>query len=81
MNVLERLKEYIIGLFGWLPNGEEVLIDETSVDASSEEEAYRVAEDLFLEFSPHYDREFVRQNMRILEVRPLTKEEIEEIES
>ena len=75
-----KLKEYVIGLFTWLPNGEETMLDETSVDASNEEEAYRIAEDLFLEFAPHLDRDFVRENMRILEVRELSEEELKEIE-
>lgn len=68
------MKEYTVILYNWLPNGERVVYDETSVDADTEEEALEVAQDLFLEFHPHLDADFIKANIEIIEVKEIEEE-------
>jgi hypothetical protein len=65
--------EYTIGIEAIV--GEEHIVDETSVDAKNEQEALMVAEELAKEFYPKADS----ISLKIVKVRPLTPEELNEI--
>ena len=47
--------EYTVGLYGSLPDGDLTWLDETSVDATSEEEAKGIAKAIFKDFGRNVD--------------------------
>ena len=74
------MNEYTIELWGFHPlNGEDEFLDETSVDAETDQEALDTAAELFLEFHPHFDEDFIRTNMRISEVKKISAEDEKQI--
>lgn len=72
--------EYTVQLYSWLPNGERLFEDETSVDALSDQEAKNVALDVFTEARPFADKEYMRENLEISNKRPLTEQERRELQ-
>ena len=79
MNLHKDLKEYIVTLSRWLPNGEREVFDETSVDAESPKEALETAHDVFLEAYPLADGETMGSMLDIVEVKEIPIEELVEI--